>query len=92
MQPLPVKLVLQLALQEFAQRFINELSGHHCVPSVHKLSDAPSKQIADKKRRHRGPIDSVQQFDALGHRSPLILLAAYGDKPGCAVNPGSRLL
>jgi len=87
-----LNLVLQHALQEFPQHFIDELRGHHCVPSVRELSGAPSKQIAEEKGRHLRPIDSVQQFDAFGHRSPLILLPAHSDKPGCAVNPGSRLL
>jgi len=91
MPPAPLKLVLQLAFEEFPQRFINELRGQYYVPSVRELSGAPGKQIAEEKRRQRGPIDPVQQFDALGHRSPSILLPAHGDKPGRPVNPGSRL-
>jgi hypothetical protein len=60
MQPLPVKLVLQLALQEFLERFIDELRGHRYASSVCDLSGAPAKQIAEEKKRHLAPIDSVQ--------------------------------
>jgi len=92
MQPLPLKLVLQLAFEEFPQRFIEELRGHGHASSACDLSGAPANQIAEEKKRHLGPIDSIQQIDAFGHRSPSILLPAYSDKPGCAVNLGTRLL